>query len=210
MKSLNFRDFMDLLITCDELHVVAAEVDPELEIAAITDRVCKNRQNRALLFDSVKGSSFRVVTNLFGSERRLSLALGIENLADLTDRFDGILGNLQGITSAEKLTALATSLDWSAAAPVLCEPPTELHETAIELNILPVIRNHPLDGQPEHGGRFLTLPLVITVDPQGKEINCGMYRAAVNAPDRLAISWSSSSGAALHRNYGLPRESPCR
>ena len=140
MKSLNFRDFMNLLKTCEELHSVAVEVDPDLEIAAITARVCKSRQNRALLFDSVKGSSFRVVTNLFGSELRLSLALGLENLSALTDRFDSILANLQGVTAAEKLAALATSPDWSAATPLLCDHPADLHETAIDLSILPVIK----------------------------------------------------------------------
>lgn len=198
MKSLNFRDFIGLLKTCKELHHVSAVVEPELEIAAITDRVCKSRQGRALLFDSVKGSSFRIATNLFGSERRMSLALGIEKLSDLTGWFDGILGRLQGITAVEKLAALAISPLWYVAAPVICAPPTELNETVIDLNILPVIRNHPLDGQPVHDGRFLTLPLVITTNAEATEINCGIYRAALIAPDRLAIKWSGSSGAALH------------
>ena len=208
MKSINFRHFIDLLKTCEELHSVTAEVDPELEIAAITDRVCKSQQNLALLFDAVKGSIFRVMTNLYGSEHRLSLALGVEKLSDLTERFDSILAKLQGLTALEKLASLAASTDGSTAAPILCDPPAELHETAIDLNILPVIRTHPLDGQPEHGGRFLTLPLVITADPEGNGWNCGMYRAALVALDRLVIKWSSSSGAALHAaawaTHGVP------
>jgi len=208
MKCPNFRDFIDLLKNCGELHSVAAEVNPELEIAAITDRVCKSRQNRALLFDQVKGSSFRVATNLFGSERRLALALGIERLSALADRFDCILADLQGITAADKLAALAGSPAWAAAAPLPCAPPPGLHETAPDLRTLPILRNHPLDGQPVHDGRFLTLPLVITADPEGKERNCGMYRAAAIAPDRLAIKWSSSSGAALHAASWALSEKP--
>jgi len=208
MKSLNFRDFIGLLKTCKELHTVAAEVDLELEIAAITDRVCKSRQGRALLFDSVKGSSFRVATNFFGSERRMSLALGIEKLSDLTGWFDSILGKLPGITAVEKLAALAISPVWYAAAPVICAPPPELNETVIDLNILPVIRNHPLDGQPVHDGRFLTLPLVITTNAEATGINCGIYRAALVAPDRLAIKWSGSSGASLHEASWAPHGQP--
>jgi len=198
MKNLSFRDFIDLLKTCGELHAVAAEVDPELEIAAITARVCKSRNNLALLFDSVKGSSHRVATNLFGSEHRMSLALGIEQLSVLTGRFDSILAELQGTTAAEKLAALTNSPEWLAVAPQPCPPPAELHETVPDLQIMPSIKNHTLDGQPEHDGRFLTLPLVITANAGQTETNCGIYRAALTAPDRLAIKWSSSSGAAQH------------
>lgn len=198
MNHLTFREFIGLLETSGELHSVATEVAPELEIAAITDRVCKSQRNRALLFESVRGSSFRVATNLFGSERRMALALGVEGLAHLTDCFDRLLATLQGATAAEKLAALTAAPGWSAAAPLSCEPPAELHETAIDLTILPVLQNHLLDGQPVHAGRFLTLPLVISATPDRKEINCGMYRAGVVAPDRLVINWSSTSGAATH------------
>jgi len=208
MKDLTFRDFVALLKASGELHPVTAEVDPDMEIAALTDKVCKSQQNRALLFDSVKGSSFRTATNLFGSERRIRLALGLEKLSDLTDRLDRILDGLQGRSATEKLQSITTSPDWSAATPTPCAPPTELQTVAPDLSVLPVIKNHPLDGQPVHSGRFLTLPLVITAAPQGKEINCGMYRAAVTAPDRLTISWSSSSGAALHRNLWAPQGEP--
>ena len=208
MKSLTFRDFIDRLETCGELHPVRAEVDPDLEIAALTDRVCKSHQNRALLFESVKGNSFRVATNLFGSEQRMALALGLEKMSALTDRFDRTLDSLQGASAAEKLLSLTAAPAWSAAAPLLCDPPTDLHAAAPDLSVLPIIRNHPLDGQPTHGGRFLTLPLVITADPQGKRLNCGMYRAAVTAPDRLAIKWSSTSGAAAHAASWALHEEP--
>jgi 4-hydroxy-3-polyprenylbenzoate decarboxylase len=198
MNSLNFLDFIELLATSGQLHSVAAEVDPELEIAAITDRVCKSSQNRALKFESVGGSSYRVATNLFGSEQRMAQALGVERLTGLTDWLDRLLENFQGTSSAEKLAALTAAPCWHAAAPELCAEPLHLQSAAPDLSILPIIKNHPLDGQPAHDGKFLTLPLVISSDPHGKEINCGMYRAAVTAPDRLVINWSSTSGAATH------------
>jgi 4-hydroxy-3-polyprenylbenzoate decarboxylase len=198
MKSLTFRDFIDLLRTAGELHAVSAEVDPDLEIAALTDRVCKSRRNRALLFDSVKGSDFRVGTNLFGSEPRMALALGVESLPALTDRFDSFLAGLPGTNAAEKLASLTAAPCWSAAAPRPSPLPAYLHEAPLDLDRLPIIKSHPRDGEPVHAGRFLTLPLVITADPEGTSLNCGMYRAAPTAADRLAIAWSSSSGAALH------------
>lgn len=198
MKSLTFRAFVDQLKACGELHTVAAEVNPELEIAAITDRVCKSPRNRALLFESVKGSSFRVATNLFGSERRMSLALGVERLATLTDWFDRLLAAADCADSAAKLAALTAAPCWHDAGPQLCPAPACLHEAAPDLSVLPILKNHPLDGQPAHGGRFLTLPLVITRDFLASGLNCGIYRAGVAAPERLVISWSDTSGAARH------------
>lgn len=198
MRSLNFRDFIDRLETCGELHRVAAEVDAGMEIAAITDRVGKSPQNKALLFESVRGSSFRVATNLFGSQQRMSLALGLERLQDLTAWLDGILETLPGASSSEKLKSLSVAPSWHSAAPETCPPPSHLNETPIDLNNLPILKNHPLDGHPDHDGKFMTLPLVITANPEFSEINCGMYRAAVTSPDTLAIKWSSTSGAARH------------
>lgn len=208
MNNRDLREFIGQLAARGELHHVAAEVDPELEIAAITNRVCKSRQNKALLFESVRGSSYRAATNLFGSEQRMSLALGIDRLADLTGRFDRLLGKLAGKGSVEKLAALTGDPCWTAAAPQMCEPPLHLHEAAIDLNLLPILKVHPLDGQPCHGGRFLTLPIVITATPDFSETNCGMYRAAVVAADMLTLKWGSRSGAADHADSwnrcGLP------
>lgn len=198
MKTLTFRAFIELLPACGELHTVTATVDPLLEIAAITTKACQTRQNKALLFEAVKGCDFRVLTNGFGSERRICLALGVARLAELTDWFDRRLENLAGTDSAAKLQALTTSPAWRAAAPELCEPPSYLRAAALDLGSLPLIKNQPLDGQPDHDGKFMTLPLVITANHDLKEINCGMYRAALIAPDTLAIKWSSTSGAALH------------
>jgi 4-hydroxy-3-polyprenylbenzoate decarboxylase len=208
MNHCTFRELIGLLATSGELHSVTAAVDAELEIAAITDRVCKSLQNKALLFESVKGSNFRTATNLFGSERRMALALGVERLTGLTDWFDRLLAPLDGATAVDRLALLTASPAWTDAAPISCVPPVELHEAAIDLTGLPILQNHLLDGQPAHDGRFLTLPLVISITPDGKELNCGMYRAGAVTPDRLVISWSSASGAAKHAAawaaYGKP------
>jgi 4-hydroxy-3-polyprenylbenzoate decarboxylase len=198
MKSLNFRDFIDLLETGGELHHIRVEVDAEMEIAAITDRICKSPQNKALLFESVRGSCFRVATNLFGSQQRMALALGLEKLQDLTGWFDRILEALPGASSTEKLDNLSVDPSWHSAAPEICPPTFHLDDMQIDLNSLPILKNHSLDGHPVHGGRFMTLPLVITANPELTEINCGMYRAAVASPDTLVIKWSNTSGAALH------------
>src|SRR6185369_13664781 len=111
----DLRDLLHLLETEGELHSVRVTVDPLLEIAAITDRVCKSEDNKALLFEDVRGSRFRVATNVFGSEKRMALALGIDRLSDLTSRFDGILGELPGKNSVEKISSLTESGHWRSS-----------------------------------------------------------------------------------------------
>lgn len=196
----NLRDFLGRLDRNGELHTVAATVDPVLEIAAITDRVCKDAAlNRGLLFTSVAGSRFSVATNLFGSERRLALSLGLERLADLTHRFDAILAEHGGRGSQARLAALATSPRWREAGPLFADPPPAgLAERGVDLGMLPVLKSAPADGTPDHDGRFMTLPLVMTAAPGGSTVNCGMYRCAVTGPDRLSIAWNPASGAARH------------
>lgn len=198
MKSLNFRNFLMKLESLGELKRIKTEVDPILEIAAITDRLCKSADNRGLLFESVKGSPFRAATNLFGSETRMSLALGIERLSALTERLDELLAELPGLSSTERLEQLGAAPCWNHAKPVICAPPSNLSAEDISLKTLPALKNHPLDGTPDHDGRFLTLPVVITAGPDGSNINCGMYRGAIINDHRIAMKWGNSSGAAMH------------
>ena len=186
---------MQRLAELGELHEIRAEVSPLLEIAAITDRACKGgaELNRALLFNRVTGSDYRVATNLFGSERRVAAALGDRYGA----AFEELLAQAAGCSAAEKLTALPLTPAWLAAAPAIsATPPEQLAETV--LSALPLIKNHPHDGEPDHEGRFITLPLVITADQAFQDFNCGMYRAAVAGDDLLAIAWGEQSGAAGH------------
>ncbi len=196
----SLRDFLSRLERNGELRTVAAKVDPLQEIAAITDRVCKDSAlNRGLLFTSVAGSRYRVATNLFGSERRMSLALGLERLAELTGRFDALLAERSGRGSLARLAALAASHRWRDAAPLFAgSPPDALVERRVDLGMLPVLKSSPSDGAPDHDGRIITLPLVVTAPPDGSLVNCGMYRCAVTGPDRLAIAWNAASGAGRH------------
>src|SRR6266508_6882651 len=71
----NLRSFLDLLRRENDLLTVEAEVDPYLEVAEIHRRVIE-RGGPVLLFTRVKGSKFSVVTNLFGTQKRIELAFG--------------------------------------------------------------------------------------------------------------------------------------
>ena len=71
----NLRSFIDSLSRENEIIEISVEVDPYLELAEIHRRVIEE-QGKALLFKNVKGSQFPVVTNLFGTNKRIDLAFG--------------------------------------------------------------------------------------------------------------------------------------
>src|SRR5271169_2086139 len=89
----NIREFLSLLEKEGELTRIKTEVDAELEIAEITDRVSKEKgtPNKALLFERVKGCSFPVLTNAFGSMKRMCLALDVKDLDEIGARIKEIV-----------------------------------------------------------------------------------------------------------------------
>ena len=95
MAYRNLREFLDTLAAAGELTRVKVEVDPLLEIAAITDRISKQPDGGpALFFERVKGSSVPVVTNIFGSYRRIAMALEVAELDGLASRMEALLACL--------------------------------------------------------------------------------------------------------------------
>src|SRR3989338_2081223 len=102
-----YRDLRDFISTLEKkglLKRVRAEVDPVLEITEITDRMCKSPDGgKALFFEKVKGSKFPVVTNIFGSFERMSLALEVEKIDDVAGRIEDLLNQAPPKTLIEKL-----------------------------------------------------------------------------------------------------------
>ncbi|MBT0664855.1 UbiD family decarboxylase [Geobacter pelophilus] len=212
MVNHDLRDFLCRLEELGEIHQVPVEVDPVFEMSAICSKVCKlGVAGKALLFEKVKGSSFRAAANLFGSEKRLAAALNLEKLADLSGIMTEFLNGLAGASSKEKLSSLAKGGSASRLRPVTqaTAPCQELRIDPPDLSGLPIPKSWPEDGIPAHDGRYLTLPVVVTAGPSGDHaLNCGMYRAAVLGPDRLAIHWTATSGGSFHaaawREVGRP------
>ncbi len=194
-------DFLDRLEQAGELHRVRVEVDPVLEIAEITDRQSKSPDGgKALLFERVKGSRFPVATNLFGSYRRMCTALAVEELPELTRRVTGLLDVAAAGSPSETVTALSRSRALARFAPssVTQGPCQEVVETAPDLAELPVLKSWPGDGWPGSAGRFITLPLVFTRDPETGLANCGIYLVQLLGSDTAGIRWLPGSGGAAH------------
>jgi 4-hydroxy-3-polyprenylbenzoate decarboxylase len=182
----SLRSFVDALRKAGELHTVSAQVDPYLEICEITDRVVK-AGGPALLFTSVKGSKFPVLTNQFGSHRRMAMALGARSLDEAANRLRALIDvTPPGASFVEKLGFLKRFSPLANAIPKTRNdaPCQEVIVRDPDLSKLPVLTTWPQDGGP-----FITLPLVITNDPRTKRPNVGMYRVQVYNERETGMHW---------------------
>ncbi len=189
----NLRTFLELLRKENEIIPVEAEVDPYLEAAEIHRRVI-DQGGPALLFRRVKGSPYSVVTNLFGTARRIELAFGPKPEA-LVREFAHLAESLLPPRSSElwkhrslALDALRLGTRRTRRAPV-----TEVLDRPAKLNELPVLTTWQEDGGP-----FITLPLVYTENPLTKKHNLGIYRLQVYDSDSTGLHWQIQKGGGFH------------
>lgn len=191
----NLRSFIEQLKKEKQIVEVNAQVDPYLELAEIHRRVI-DEQGPALLFTNVKDSKFPVVTNLFGTPRRVELAMGKKPeqiLKQATKALDKLM--------PPKIKNLWAERDWllgiakaglknvdSKKAPVL-----ECRQQVVNLRELPVITSWHEDGGP-----FVTLPLVYTEHPRTREHNLGMYRIQVYSEEQTGMHWQIHKGGGFH------------
>jgi len=201
MAYQGLREFLDRLEESGDLHRVRAEVDPLLEIAEITDRVSKSPDGgKALLFEQVKGSRFPVATNLLGSYRRVCAALAVGKLDELAPRVTELLAQVPADSYRATIAALPESRAFArfAPRPVIRGACQEVVEPVADLTALPFLKSWPDDGLPGYDGRFITLPLVFTRDPESGLTNCGIYLVQLLSGNTVGVRWRPGSGAAGH------------
>ncbi|MCH7494282.1 menaquinone biosynthesis decarboxylase [bacterium] len=204
MKYRDLREFIAFLEGKGELKRISTPVSWELEIAEIADRVVK-RGGPALLFENVDGYSIPVLINMYGSERRMAWALGVENVEELAERLSQLLGMARepprGIV--DKVRALGQLRRLASFQPkMVSHAPCQevvLNEGELDLLKFPILKCWPLDG-----GRYITLPLVITRDPETGVRNAGMYRIQVFDSHTAGMHWQTHKVGAHH--YRVSRE----
>ncbi len=201
----NLRSFIATLRQENELIEIDVEVDPYLEIAEIHRRVI-DEQGKALLFKNVKNSKFPVVTNLFGTAKRIDLAFGkkpqelvkkaVEMVEVLLPPKPKELWNFRDLA----FSALKLGTKKVSRAPILevCNQPANLEQ-------LPLLQLWHEDG-----GHFITLPLVYTESPTSGKHNLGMYRIQRYDAETTGIHWQIHKGGGFHyteaeqKNESLP------
>ncbi len=191
----NLRQFLDLLGRSGELREISAEVDPALEITEIYDRVVK-QAGPALFFKNVRNSSIPLLINLFGSQKRMNLVLGVKDTNEAVRRIQDFLESKPPQTFLEKLAFIPKlkQLDSLATKTVSQAPSQEVVLTdGPMLDLLPVQKCWPEDG-----GRFITFPLVITRDPETGKRNAGLYRMHVYDNRTTGMHWQIHKDGAEH------------
>lgn len=180
----DLREFIKELEKRDELIRITEEVSCELEITEITDRISKSKdlkENKALLFENVKGYEMPVLINSMGSFDRLKLALGVKDLDEIAQRIekildpsipDGLLNKVLKFSDLAKEVLFMPKLVSHSKAP--CQ---EIIIKNIEKSPEKMLDKLPiLKCWTEDAGKFITLPLVFTKDPRTGTRNVGMYR----------------------------------
>ena len=199
----DLRDWIKTLEQHGELKRIREEVSPELEITEITDRVSK-AGGPALLFENVKGyPSHQVFINQFGSERRIAMALGVNSLDEIADRISALLNLKAPEGFLDKLKMLPQLSELSSAFPKTVSaknaPCKEMiRREKFNLNYFPILKCWPHDG-----GRFITLPCVVTRDPRTGKRNIGMYRMQVYDGQTTGMHWQRQKVAAEHYREAL-------
>lgn len=202
MAYRDLREFIEVLEKKGSLLRIKTEVDPLLEITEITDRMCKSPGGgKALFFEKVKGSEFPVVTNLFGSFERMCLSLEVTSLDEVAKRIEDLLSQAPPKGLIEKLSLLPKLLEFSKFFPkyvknAACQEVIERDNP--DLGKFPVLKCWPQDGQPGDEGRFITLPMVFTRDPESGRPNCGMYRIHIYDKRTTGMHWHIHKDGARH------------
>ncbi|MCH2317599.1 MAG: menaquinone biosynthesis decarboxylase [SAR202 cluster bacterium] len=202
MHFKDIRQFIEFLDERGDLKRITAKVDSDLEITEITDRTIKSG-GPALLFENVAGSDAPVAINLMGTHQRTAWALGVENIDDLTSRVRKLLGLAQGPPSGlmGKARALGDLVSVARTQPKIvrrapCQDVVVTGED-VDLNILPALKCWPDDA-----GRYITLPLVVSRDPESGRRNVGIYRMQIFDRNTTGMHWQTHKGGAHHYRVG--------
>ncbi len=196
----NLTEFVNRLEREGELVRVTAPVDTELEITEIVDRVSKcEGGGKAILFENT-GTQFPLLINMMGSESRVCMALGVDNLESLTTRIDSLLRMATAPKDAiwDKLKMLPMLVEMSQWLPRTSSGRGECQQVVItgddvDLAKLPILKCWGYDG-----GRFITLPMVNTLDPDSGGRNVGMYRMQVLDSCSTGMHWHRHKTGARH------------
>lgn len=197
----DLRGFLKLLEDRGQLQRITAPVDPDLEIAEISNRVLQ-QAGPALLFENVIGSPHPVAINVMGTVERICWAMNMEQPEDL-ETLGRKLSLLQQPKPPKKLSQAVefgkVLFDVLRAKPAqdLFPPCHQVviksGDPALDLNQIPLIRPYPGDA-----GKVITLGIVITKDCETGTPNVGVYRLQLQSPTTLTVHWLSVRGGARH------------
>ena len=197
----DLRQYVDWLKEKNLITVVNKKVSSELEITEVVTRLIEN-QGPSVLFENVDDNKIPVVANLFGSESKMSNALGVSNLNDLYDKSNDIISLIDKENNSfkEKIDTLFTVLNMRKIKPkhVKNAPCHELVYDTSDFNLydLPALKSWPSDA-----GKYLTSAMVISTNPINQKRNVGMYRIQILDELNAIMHWQSYKGGSQNENH---------
>jgi 4-hydroxy-3-polyprenylbenzoate decarboxylase len=206
MAYKDLREFIAALERNGELRRIPFEVDPVLEITEFADRAVK-RGGPALLFEKPTGSDVPVLINAYASLRKMEIALEVDSVEEIAARIveflemrmpEGLIGKLKMLPKLAEMGAFFPKI-------VPKGPCQEVVRTSgMSLAQFPILKCWPEDG-----GRFITLPMVFSRNPDTGKRNCGMYRMQVYDDVTAGMHWQTHKQGAEHyrrmRHHGQTR-----
>jgi len=200
MAFKNLLEFLTVLENENELIRIKEYVDPHLEIAEITDRISKSKDGGKALFFENTGFDFPILMNAYGSEKRMCIALGVNNLNDTAKEIENLFQLLSSPKEniLDKLKLLPRLRQFASWMPKVINGRGVCQQIIMEepdVTKLPVITCWPKDGGP-----FVTLPIIHTKDPNNHSRNVGMYRMQVFGPKLTGMHWHKHKVSAKHFN----------
>ncbi len=195
MAFRGLQEFINYLESKGDLTRIKCEVNPELEIGEIADRMVK-AGGKALLFVNT-GTSFPLLINAFASDFRISAALGRSTIDNAGNEILSLLDSLGAKNGVwHKLRNVPRMISLLNITPRKNSGRGKCQEVVIDkpdLSVLPVLKCWPHDG-----GKFITLPLVHTVHPVTRKPNLGMYRMQIMDRDCTGMHWHRHKTGARH------------
>ena len=201
LRFTDLRDFLKLLEQRGQLKRISVPVNTHLEMSEIADRTVK-AGGPALLCEHPVGPDgqrlgIAVAMNLYGTRERMAWALGVNDMNDIGDRLrslidvklgGGLIGLMSNLPKLREVASLPPKRVRSAPVQQVVWRGDE-----VDLTRIPVLTTWPQDGGP-----FITLPLVVTKDPDGGDLNIGMYRMQVLDAKTTAMHWQRHKTGARH------------
>jgi len=202
----DLRGFIKILEKRGQLKRISALVDPDMEIAEISNRMLQ-KGGPGLLFENVKGASFPVAVNLMGTVERICWAMNMEKPEEL-ETLGKKLSMLQQPKPPKKISQ---AIDFGKVLFDVVKakpgrdffPPCQqvvIQGQDLDLNKLPLIRPYRGDA-----GKIITLGLVITKDCETGIPNVGVYRLQLQSQNTMTVHWLSVRGGARHLRKAAER-----
>src|SRR5882724_6345328 len=195
MAYSDLRDFISALEKNNELKRIPFEVDPYLEITEFADRAVK-AAGPALLFEKPKGYNIPVLINSYASMRKMQIALEVDSVDAIAARIseylemrmpEGLIGKLKMLPKlAEMGSFFPRRVSDGACKEVVRKKDFSLAD-------YPILKCWPQDG-----GRYITLPMVFSRNPDTGKRNCGCYRMQIYDEHTAGMHWQTHKQGAEH------------